>query len=131
MDNDGKADAGLLERSRRIKMAAEIGLARSSRGRHWSRALLRRRLLVSKEETTSTTCEAAASSLEVEEPEEELVEARVRTLQRLVPGGEDLGVEKLFEETADYVQALQEQVNAMRALACMLHGFDRTRGGGR
>ncbi|KAG6488084.1 transcription factor PAR2-like [Zingiber officinale] len=126
MDGDGKADAGLLERSRRIKMAAEVGLARSSPGRHWSRELLRRRLLDNKEETT---CEAAASSLGVEKPEEELVEARVRTLQRLVPGGEDLGVESLFEETADYIEALREQVSAMRALACLLHGFQRTRGG--
>ncbi|KAG6484077.1 transcription factor IBH1-like [Zingiber officinale] len=130
MDGDGKADAGLLERSRRIKKAAEVGLARSSPGRHWSRELLRRRLLDNKEETTSTTtCEAAASSLGVEEPEEELVEARVRTLQRLVPGGEELGVDSLFEETADYIEALREQVSAMRALACLLHGFQRTRGG--
>lgn len=125
MDTDGKADAGLLERSRRIKTAAEVGLATSSRGRHWSRALLRRRrLLISKEETTTTTTAAAAEveapeveKLGVEEPEEEMLGARVRTLQRLVPGGEEMGVERLFEETADYIEALQEQVSTMRALA--------------
>ncbi|KAG6505088.1 hypothetical protein ZIOFF_037436 [Zingiber officinale] len=114
MDTDGKADAGLLERSRRIKTAAELGLARSSRGRHWSRALLlRRRLLISKEETTTTTRAAAeVEKLGVEdEPEEKMLQARVRTLQRLVPGGEEImEAERLFEETADYIEALQEQV---------------------
>ncbi|XP_020098406.1 transcription factor IBH1-like [Ananas comosus] len=60
-----------------------------------------------------------------EEVEEEGVEERVRALRRLVPGGEGMGVETLFEETADYIEALQGQVSAMRALASLLHGLER------
>ncbi|CAD5174059.1 transcription factor PAR2-like [Musa acuminata AAA Group] len=126
---------GLVERSRRIKMAAEMGLARSSRGRHWSRAL-HRRLLRRKGATSGGSCgckdEALTSSKAVEElgvgeNEDDAVEvdARVHALQRLVPGGEELSVERLFEETADYIEALQGQVSAMRALACLLDELER------
>ncbi|RRT39889.1 hypothetical protein B296_00058826 [Ensete ventricosum] len=126
---------GFVERSRRIKMAAEMGLARSSRGRHWSRAL-RRRLLRRKGATSGGSCgckdDSSSSSKAVEElgvgeNEDDAVEveARVHALQRLVPGGEELGVERLFEETADYIEALQGQVSAMRALACLLDELER------
>lgn len=50
---------------------------------------------------------------------------KVRALQKLVPGGEDLAMDRLFEETADYVEALQKQVNAMRALASLLGRLDK------
>ncbi|RRT76426.1 hypothetical protein B296_00024409 [Ensete ventricosum] len=130
--------ASLVERSRGIKMAAEVGLARSSRDRHWSRAL-RRRLLLLRRGTASDDCgcqnEALTSSkvggdMGVGANEEEAVEveARVRALQRLVPGGEELGTERLFEETADYIEALRVQVSAMRALACLLDELRERRG---
>ncbi|CAD5173367.1 unnamed protein product [Musa acuminata subsp. malaccensis] len=131
-----RGHASLVERSRRIKMAAEMGLARSSR--HWSRAL-RRRLLLLRRGTASDGCgcqsEALTSSKEggdlgvgANEEEAVEVEARVRALQRLVPGGEELGTERLFEETADYIEALQVQVSAMRALACLLDESREKRG---
>ncbi|RWV92029.1 hypothetical protein GW17_00045642 [Ensete ventricosum] len=130
--------ASLVEKSRRIKMAAEVGLARSSRDRHWSRAL-RRRLPLLRRGTASDDCgcqnEALTSSkvggdMGVGANEEEAVEveARVRALQRLVPGGEELGTERLFEETADYIEALRVQVSAMRALACLLDELRERRG---
>ncbi|URD94779.1 phy rapidly regulated [Musa troglodytarum] len=133
-----RGHARLVERSSRIKMAAEMGLARSSRDRHWSRAL-RRRLLLLRRGTASDGCgcqnEALTSSKVggdlgegANEDEAVEVEARVRALQRLVPGGEELGTERLFEETADYIEALQVQVSAMRALACLLDELRERRG---
>ncbi|KHN38315.1 hypothetical protein glysoja_003980 [Glycine soja] len=46
----------------------------------------------------------------------EEIERKIHALQRIVPGGESLGVDKLFDETAGYILALQYQVKALRAL---------------
>ncbi|KAG2590333.1 transcription factor PAR1-like [Panicum virgatum] len=122
------------ERGRRIKAAAELGLARSSRGRQWGRALGRR---VGPEDDASSPFEvtssstmgkreaqrkAASAAAEEEEVEEVAVEEKVALLRRLVPGGEGMAVEGLLEETADYIAALKAQVGVMRALACLLSG---------
>lgn len=52
-----------------------------------------------------------------EEDDREEIERKIHALQRIVPGGESLGVDKLFDETAGYIMALQCQVKALRALA--------------
>lgn len=121
----------LRERGLRIKAAAE----------QWGRALGRRRALVvlpSEEEETSTTgkrrrapkeasppLEAGRGDHHHEEEEEDddeavAVEEKVALLRQLVPGGEDMAVEVLLEETADYIAALKAQVGVMRALTCLL-----------
>ncbi|CAO2204103.1 unnamed protein product [Urochloa humidicola] len=122
------------ERGRRIKAAAELGLARSSRGRQWGRALGRRALVVATtatkdayypfefEATPSSTATATGEHQPQAQEEEEEVEEKVALLRRLVPGGDDMAVEGLLEETADYIEALKAQVGVMRALACLLSG---------
>ncbi|KAJ1284434.1 hypothetical protein BS78_03G203800 [Paspalum vaginatum] len=105
------------ERGRRIKAAAELGLARSSRGR----ALGGRGV-----SAPPTPEEVASPTTPLEErgddEEEAVVEEKVALLRRLVPGGEGMPVEGLLEETADYIAALKAQVGVMRALACLLSG---------
>lgn len=54
---------------------------------------------------------------EKEEDDREEIERKIHALQRIVPGGESLGVDKLFDETAGYIMALQCQVKALRTLA--------------
>lgn len=61
---------------------------------------------------------------EAEEDKEE-VERKIEALQRIVPGGESLGVDKLFEETAGYIMALQGQLKAMKALASFFEGLEK------
>ncbi|KAI3410297.1 uncharacterized protein J3R85_018851 [Psidium guajava] len=62
----------------------------------------------------------------VEEDENKAeVERKIAALQRIVPGGVDLGVDKLFEETAGYILAMQGQVKAMRALANFFEGLEK------
>ncbi|KAI5339723.1 transcription factor PAR1 [Prunus yedoensis var. nudiflora] len=56
---------------------------------------------------------------------EEEVEKKIEALQRIVPGGESLGVDKLFEETAGYIMALQGQLKAMKALASFVEGLEK------
>ncbi|EAY75056.1 hypothetical protein OsI_02949 [Oryza sativa Indica Group] len=134
------------ERGRRIKAAAELGLARSSSGgRQWGRALGRRALLLRKGPATAAlssstllletsagqeeskqgkAMEGEAEQEEEEEEEEEvMVDEKVAVLRQLVPGGEAMAVERLLDETADYIAALRAQVGVMRALACLLSGL--------
>ena len=60
-----------------------------------------------------------------EDDEKAEVERRIEALQRIVPGGESLGVDNLFEETAGYIMALQYQVKALRALATFFERLDK------
>ncbi|XP_031106470.1 transcription factor PAR1-like [Ipomoea triloba] len=53
------------------------------------------------------------------------VEKKILALQRIVPGGEALGVDKLFEETAGYILALQFQVKALRAVTSFVEGSEK------
>ncbi|XP_017629513.1 transcription factor PAR1-like [Gossypium arboreum] len=53
------------------------------------------------------------------------VKRKIVALQRIVPGGEALGVDKLFEETAGYILALQGQIRAMRVLTSFIEGMDK------
>ncbi|XP_039005182.1 transcription factor PAR1-like [Hibiscus syriacus] len=62
-----------------------------------------------------------------EDDDDEKVEVKrkIVALQRIVPAGEDLGVDKLFEETAGYILALQCQIRAMKALTGFIEGVDK------
>ncbi|KAK8566094.1 hypothetical protein V6N12_059632 [Hibiscus sabdariffa] len=53
------------------------------------------------------------------------VKRKMVALQRIVPGGEDLGADQLFEETAGYILALQCQIRTMKALASFIEGVDK------
>ncbi|KAG9447495.1 hypothetical protein H6P81_013623 [Aristolochia fimbriata] len=53
------------------------------------------------------------------------VERKIAALQRIVPGGESLEVDRLFEETADYILALEGKVIAMKLLANLFQGLQK------
>lgn len=60
-----------------------------------------------------------------DQSKEELLETKILALQRIVPGGETLGVDELFEETADYILALQCQIKAMKVLTNFIEGLKK------
>lgn len=60
-----------------------------------------------------------------DQSKEELLETKIFALQRIVPGGETLGVDELFEETADYILALQCQIKAMKVLTNFIEGLKK------
>lgn len=60
-----------------------------------------------------------------EDDEKAEVDRKIVALQMIIPGGESFGVDKLFEETADYIMALQCQIKAMRVLAGFLEGLEK------
>ncbi|KAG6749774.1 hypothetical protein POTOM_046843 [Populus tomentosa] len=49
---------------------------------------------------------------------------RVRTLKKLIPNGESLGLDGLFRETADYILSLQTRVKVMQLMVKELTGSD-------
>lgn len=55
------------------------------------------------------------------------VEKKIVALQKIVPGGERLPVEELFEETAEYILELQCQVKMLRFLAAFVQGSEKTK----
>ncbi|KAK4714545.1 hypothetical protein R3W88_020452 [Solanum pinnatisectum] len=59
--------------------------------------------------------------------EEEEVEEKILALQKIVPGGETLGVDMLFEETAGYILQLQCQVKALKVLASFVEENEKQR----
>ncbi|KAL1567309.1 hypothetical protein AAHA92_02799 [Salvia divinorum] len=53
------------------------------------------------------------------------VDKKIVALQKIVPGGERLPVDELFEETAEYIFALESQVEALRFLAAFVQTSDK------
>ncbi|KAJ4977246.1 hypothetical protein NE237_002352 [Protea cynaroides] len=53
------------------------------------------------------------------------VEKRIKMLQSIIPGGESFGIEKLFEETALYILALQGQVKAIKILTSFFESLEK------
>lgn len=60
-----------------------------------------------------------------EEEEEEEVESKINALQKMVPGAESLALDKLFEETAGYILALQFQVKTLKFLTNFVEGSQK------
>ncbi|XP_042041239.1 transcription factor PAR1-like [Salvia splendens] len=63
-----------------------------------------------------------------ENPDEKIeVDKKIVALQKIVPGGERLPVDELFQETAEYIFALESQVEALRFLAAFVHTSDKAK----
>ncbi|KAI9114555.1 hypothetical protein K1719_014253 [Acacia pycnantha] len=79
-----------------------------------------------KEEDSSGDQKAAAAEEDREEEEDrEAIEKKIEALQRIVPGGESLGMDKLFDETADYIMTLQYQIKGLRALSSLFERLEK------
>ncbi|EEF47237.1 transcription factor, putative [Ricinus communis] len=48
------------------------------------------------------------------------IHKRVKTLKKLIPNSESMGLEGLFRETADYILSLQMRVNLMQIMVKVL-----------
>nr|ADE77787.1 unknown [Picea sitchensis] len=131
--------SSLSQRQRAIRFAADMCLARTANnGSAWTRALNLR--LMRKEKTMKMKKSSLRRSLIIKlarkmrlaslDPkcrnnvdlesgghDHGAIDRRFWTLQRVVPGGRKMGVDTLFQETADYILNLQMQVRGMEALA--------------
>ena len=53
------------------------------------------------------------------------IQRRVRTLKKLVPNGDSMGLDGLFRETADYILSLQMRVEVMQIMVKVLSDSDK------
>lgn len=142
-----KKRSGATQRQRSIRFAADLCLARTANKRSaWTRALNLRLMRKEKTMTTmkrkkisarrsrsrtlamkmrlgslgslSSRCFHNVDLQRGRHDHDYLpIDKRLGALQKLVPGGTKMGVDTLFQETADYILNLQMQVHAMEALA--------------
>lgn len=137
-----KRRSSVTQRQRAIRLEADICLAHTAKkGSAWSRALNLRLIKTKKAMTTMKMKEASVrrsrsvtqarrlrlasvssrcwNTIDIETGghDHDAIYRRLGTLQRLVPGGRNMGVDALFQETADYILNLQRQVHAMEVLA--------------
>lgn len=52
------------------------------------------------------------------------IDTKVRTLKKLIPNGESMGLDGLLRETAHYILSLQIRVNIMQNMVKVLSGSD-------
>ncbi|KAK1323212.1 Uncharacterized protein QJS10_CPA02g01501 [Acorus calamus] len=122
-----------------IRFQVDMALALSADGFHWSTAL-KHKLMRGKDEQTQTShglvfvvekLEGLTRPPLVPRPlipnnnntdsntivgEDEELGCRIRTLRRLLPGGDEMGVCELFTEVESYVVCLELQVSILRSL---------------
>lgn len=129
--------SSLPQRQRAIRFAADMCLARTAnKGSAWTRAL---NLRLMRKKKTITMMKKKKSSLitlgrkmksasfhrkccnnvdvETGGHDHGAIDRRLRTLEKIVPGGKKMEVHTLFQETADYILNLQMQVQGLEALA--------------
>ncbi|KAL9395911.1 hypothetical protein Peur_010164 [Populus x canadensis] len=109
------------EKSEMAKHESLVSLKRSRRAENVHKRSRRKReeMLKVQEKDQASTVGAG------EDDEKAEVDRKIAALQMIIPGGESFGVDKLFEETADYIMALQCQIKAMRVLAGFLEGLEK------
>ncbi|CAK9329787.1 unnamed protein product [Citrullus colocynthis] len=109
VDNRSRLVAdGLLGRAvcERVKQISNSKITRSS----WSSGKILKR---SRRVRRRNKCKKVVAA---ESVAKRLVQKRTKVLRGLVPGGEYMDEISLFEETLDYISALQAQVDVMRCL---------------
>ncbi|KAF8408974.1 hypothetical protein HHK36_005044 [Tetracentron sinense] len=117
-------------REKRIKQdQSEMGLHQSFNGFHRRRYSSIHRSLRRKPRTAKSDQKNEGGGCEDDDDddddEKEGIERRIVALQRIIPGGESLGIDKLFEETAGYIMALQGQVKAMKVLTSFIEELQK------
>ena len=120
-------------RSQKIKLAAYSSMARVVGPRRaWSRAILfklqtrvrhhyfnrrRRSSCLDSEKKTKKKKKKTVMIKNISKAPREMVKNQMSKLRQLVPGGKDMDMCSLFDETAHYIQCLSTQVKVMHAIS--------------
>ncbi|KAG6785981.1 hypothetical protein POTOM_007572 [Populus tomentosa] len=108
------------DKSEMAKHESLVSLKRSRRAENVHKRSRRKREMSKVQEKDQASTVGAG-----EDDEKAEVDRKIVALQMIIPGGESFGVDKLFEETAGYIMALQCQIKAMRVLAGFLEGLEK------
>ena len=125
----GSSPIEMARRHRRVKAAADAAMASAVGPRRvWSRAVLRkirsqklRRFGPSWRSigTSTTRRESALKMIKKAKSRGKVtgLAGHEKKLRRVVPGGEDMDIYSLLEETFHYIRCLKTQVNVMKRIA--------------
>eukprot|EP00262_Sarcandra_glabra_P019859 TRINITY_DN770_c0_g2_i2.p1 TRINITY_DN770_c0_g2~~TRINITY_DN770_c0_g2_i2.p1 ORF type:complete len:159 (-),score=10.03 TRINITY_DN770_c0_g2_i2:163-639(-) len=111
----------ILQRSRKIKLAAEASMASAVGSKKaWSRAVLQK--LRSRRARTNAPIKPKVFISKMSKKKEAICAtprepSRANDLRRLVPGGEAMDFCSLLEEAADYILCLTTKVKVMQGIA--------------
>ncbi|CAE6168330.1 unnamed protein product [Arabidopsis arenosa] len=102
-----------------VKHEVDMALALSAQEFAWSRFLLQK-LSSSTNPTTTTSSSDGIRILERSDKEggnkEGEIEEKLRELQKLLPGGEEMNVEEMLSEIGNYIKCLELQTIALKSI---------------
>ncbi|CAL9227418.1 unnamed protein product [Arabidopsis halleri] len=102
-----------------VKHEVDMALALSAQEFAWSRFLLQK-LSSSTNPTTTTSSSDGIQILERSDKEggneEGEIEEKLRELQTLLPGGEEMNVEEMLSEIGNYIKCLELQTIALKSI---------------
>lgn len=103
-----------------VKHEVDMALALSAQEFAWSRFLLQK-LSSSKNPTTTTS--SSSNQIRIVErsgkeggDEDGEIEEKLRELQKLLPGGEEMDVEEMLSEIGNYIKCLELQTIALKSI---------------
>ncbi|KFK29575.1 hypothetical protein AALP_AA7G152300 [Arabis alpina] len=102
--------------SQNVKHEVDMALALSAQEFAWSRFLLEKLSSSSKSPTTTTSSSSPNRHKEEGEDEEGEIEKRLKELQKLLPGGEEMNVEEMLSEIGNYIKCLEFQTIALKSI---------------
>ncbi|EOA17560.1 hypothetical protein CARUB_v10005921mg [Capsella rubella] len=104
-----------------VKHEVDMALALSAQEFAWSRFLLEK--LSSSTNPTNTTSSSSSNRVRILErsdkesgDEEGEIEEKLRELQKLLPGGEEMNVEEMLSEIGTYIKCLELQTIALKSI---------------
>lgn len=99
-----------------VKHEVDMALALSAQEFAWSRFLLQKLSSSSENPTTTTSSSSPNRHKEECEDEEGEIEKRLKELQKLLPGGEEMNVEEMLSEIGNYIKCLELQTIALKSI---------------
>ncbi|KAJ0250855.1 Transcription factor bHLH146 [Hirschfeldia incana] len=101
-----------------VKHEVDMALALSAQEFAWSRFLLEK--LSSSNNPTTTISSSSDGTRTPErsckEDEDGEIEEKLRELQKLLPGGEEMNVEEMLSEIGNYIKCLELQTSALKSI---------------
>lgn len=119
--NMNKASSSQINQQN-VKHEVDMALALSAQEFAWSRYLLQKLSSSSKNPTTTTSSSSPNRIRILERSDKEEgeyegeIEERLKELQKLLPGGEEMNVEEMLSEIGNYIKCLELQTIALKSI---------------
>ncbi|KAJ4880540.1 Uncharacterized protein Rs2_37595 [Raphanus sativus] len=99
-----------------VKREVDKALALSAQEFAWSRFLLQKLSSSNNPTTTTSSSSIQTQILERSNDEDGEIEEKLKELQKLLPGGEEMNVEEILTEIGNYIKCLELQTSALKSI---------------